>query len=358
MSDARWPALRSDLANLSAYRVPAAPPPVKLDANENPWPLPEEARRLVAEKLSRLEHHRYPDGQSQRLKQLLAERFGGRPGQLLPGVGSDEVIATLIQAFGGDGTTVLVPSPSFVMYAKTSQVHRRAPQEVPLTPEFELDEAAMREALATEPALVFYATPNNPTGNRYDEGLLRRLCEDYPKTLHVIDEAYGLFARQPGEITWRTLGAWVEELPQVVQLQTLSKIGLAGARVGWLRAHPELIAELDKIRQPFHLCMHAQAMAEVFLADLWELVEEQVQQIVSERVRLDTEIRARAGYTPLPSQANFLMVRTERPAMEVRDELWQAGVAVRAFKGDALPHHLRITVGTPSENDALLAKLP
>jgi len=349
--------LKPVLAELQAYSVPAAPPPVKLDANESPWPLPEDVRRAIADAVAALPFHRYPDGGATELRGALAEWLGAEPDELVIGAGSDEVIAMLMQAFAtpsaGRAPTVLWPGPSFVMYRITGLTHGFVPVEVDLTPDFLLDRDAMLAAFVEHrPALAFYATPNNPSGNTFDETTLRALIEANPDTLHILDEAYGFFAREPGGEA-HTLAPWLADYPHVGVLGTLSKIGLAALRVGWVRLHPGLAAEIEKVRQPFNLSATAQVAATVLLRDHPERMEEAAQSIVRERARLHGALAER-GLEPLPSAANFILARVPRSA---EAPLLEGGVALRFFDDPRLEGWARITVGTPTETDALLAAL-
>lgn len=344
------------LASLSAYHTPPDPAPIKLDANESPWPLPEAARRRLGEVLAELPLHRYPDGGATRLKAALAERLGARPEELLLGVGSDEVIGILLAAFdrprpGAARPTVLFPTPTFVMYPITSRIQGFDPVEVPLDDAFGLDVEAMLEAIATHrPNLVFLASPNNPTGNAFEEAALRRIVEAAPDALVVIDEAYGPFAG-------RTHQGWVDEHPNVGVMSTLSKIGLAGLRVGWIRMHPELAHEAEKARPPYNLSLAAQRAATLFLEELSGVLDEAVARIVEERESLAARLDALEGLRMLPSAANFFLV--EVPDAEAwRAALLEHGIQVRSFaKIERLRPYLRITVGTPAENLRLVEVL-
>ena len=350
--------LRPVLSELKAYTVPTAPPPVKLDANESPWPLPERARRAVAEAVAALPFHRYPDGRARGLRSALAAHLECDPEGLVLGAGSDEVIAILLQAFmtplGSEPPTLLYPGPSFVMYRLTGLTHGFRPVEVDLSPDFGLDLAALHAAFrAHQPAIAFYASPNNPTGNPYDEAALRELVETYPDTLHIIDEAYGPFHRSAPDARPHTLAPWLEEHANVGILSTVSKVGLAALRVGWVRLRPELAAEVEKVRQPFNLSATAQVAAEVLLRDHADAVEDAVRSIVAERERLFAGLDER-GLGPRPSQANFVLARV--PA-DWKAPLLERGVAIRFFGDPRLDGWARITVGSPEETDRLFAAL-
>ena len=322
--------LRPELGTLKAYTVSASVPAIKLDANESPFELPEAVRR-----------------------DLSAGPVPLDAARLLLGVGSDEVITMLMNALstpgpGGAPAGVVFPSPTFVMYDVTARAHGLRPLPVPMSADFRFDEVAA--ALALRPALAFYVTPNNPTGRPIADEVLRRLIEAAPQTLHVIDEAYGPFERAPDGPA-KTRRDWADEYPNVAVMGTLSKVGLAGLRIGYLYAGETLIHELQKVRQPFNLNTPAQAIATHLLTHHATLLESHVRSIVTERARMFDALSPRS---PIPSMANFHLVKmsAERGAA-----LRAAGIGVRIFGDEALKGWARITIGTPAENDALLAAL-
>ncbi|NOY91455.1 MAG: aminotransferase class I/II-fold pyridoxal phosphate-dependent enzyme, partial [Deltaproteobacteria bacterium] len=315
-------------------------------------------RALVAERLAELALERYPDARAWALREAIAAHVGGRPEEIVPGCGSDEVISTLMTALsrprgGRSRASVLFPSPSFVMYRISALTHGLAPNEVSLANDFALDEEAMTEALETHaPNLVFLATPNNPTGNRFDADVMRRLIEGAPGSLFVIDEAYAPFA---GE----SLSGWASEHANVGVMGTLSKVGLAGARVGWIRLPAALAAEVDKVRQPFDLSAPSQEMGRLALTTLWPELSANVDAIRRERARVAEALDALSGFHCYASDANFLLVRVEGDLDAIVDGLAKAGIAVRRFR-DADPrldHAFRVSIGRPEENDALLTAL-
>lgn len=347
------------LSPVRPYTVPPDPPPVKLDANELPFPLPPEARAQVARAVSEVDLHRYPDGRATRLREALCARLGGQPEELVLGSGSDEVIALLMTALGRppEGrarAAVIHPTPTFVMFGITAQVHGLDPVAVPLDDHWRLDGPAMREAVArVDPNLVFLASPNNPTGNAFDAEAVRAVVEAAPTSLVVIDEAYVAFA----DGSLRDLR---RHHPNVAVLGTLSKIGFAAARLGWAQLHPDLAHAVDKVRQPFNLNALSQTVGHLALTELWPLVEAQVQQVTQERARLAQALSRIPGLAVWPSEANFLLVRVrEGDAGHLAATLRQEGVGVRHFGDDAgrLAGHIRVTVGTPRENDRLLDAL-
>ncbi|MEZ4339268.1 MAG: histidinol-phosphate transaminase [Sandaracinaceae bacterium] len=317
---------------------------------------PQAARRPLGEVLAELPLHRYPDGGATRLKAASPDGSARGPRSSSSASARTRVIGILLAAFdrpraGAARPTVLYPTPTFVMYPITSRIQGFTPIEVPLDDRFDLDADAMCEAIAEHrPNLVFLATPNNPTGNAFDEAALRRIVAAAPDALVVIDEAYAPFAG-------RTYHGWVDEHPNVGVMSTLSKIGLAGLRVGWIRMHPELAHEAEKARPPYNLSLPAQRAATLFLEELSEVLDEAVARIVEERDALAARIDAIDGLRVLPSAANFFLV--EVPDAEAwRAALLERGIQVRAFaKIERLRPHLRITVGTPEENGRLVDAL-
>ena len=349
--------VRQELQKVTAYRVPSLPPPIKLDANESPWPLPASAREALSRALSNVPLHRYPDGRSQKLVEALAARHGGSPEGYLVGSGSDEMIAMLAIALSAPAPrqqrpVVLFPDPTFVMYGVTASTQGWEVVGVPLDDRWHLDLDAMNSAFNTRhPNLAFYASPNNPTGNHFESSDLRALIESFPQTLHVIDEAYAPFSQI-------SRYDWCREYSNVAVLGTLSKVGFAAARVGWVRMDPKLAQQVDKVRQPFNMNALSQTVAECALGSLAGIVDEQVAKIVAERKRLQLSLGQLEDLKAYPSAANFVLVNLGDKSQAIRNVLIELGVGVRLFDGQSrLADHVRITVGTPADNDLLIQTL-
>jgi histidinol-phosphate aminotransferase len=222
--------------------------------------------------------------------------------------------------------------------------------EVPLDRGWDLDVPAMKRAIeAVSPNVVFIASPNNPTGNRMTASRIEEVIEAAAGAFVVLDEAYVDYASG-------SLRALRARYPRLGILRTVSKVGLAALRVGWLEADPELVREIDKGRQPFNVSATSQAGAAAVLLEGWPLVEAQVAEVVRERGRLAEEIGRLPGFSVTPSEANFLWVRTERPAEEAFRALAARGVLVRSFHGAGgrLSSQIRITIGARTDNDRLL----
>lgn len=353
--------LRPELEDLRAY-VPEVPPgiEVKLDANEPPPSLSLEIRETVARAVAKVALDRYPDPRALRLKEAIAKRTGAKVEELLVGSGSDEVIAllqtALVQPRGRNPqAVVLTPVPTFVMYRITARGHGLKPVEVPLDPSWDLDVSMMKRAIEMmQPNLVFIASPNNPTGNVMTRARLEEVIVAAKGSLAIVDEAYIDYAGEAASVrSWR--GSHVH----LGILRTVSKIGLAALRVGWLEASAALVAEVDKVRQPFNVSATSQAAAAAVLEDAWDEVQADIARVVRSRYALATEISAMDGFVVTPSGANFLWVKTPRPAGEIFSSLVEDGVLVRSFHaaGGRMAHQLRITIGTERENERLLAAL-
>jgi histidinol-phosphate aminotransferase len=270
--------------------------------------------------------------------------------------GSDEAIQMLLIAAGGPGAVVVAPVPTFVMYELAARALGLTFVGVPLSDQFDLDVPRFCEVIRAErPRLLFLAWPNNPTGRLYDAGGVEeivRLCNgNGANALVVVDEAYFHYAG-------RTLLSRLGQYPNLVILRTLSKVGLAGIRLGILVASIATVEEINKVRLPYNVNALSQAAARVVLRHP-DVVNHHAATIVRERERVLTRLRDMAGVTTYPSQANFFLIRTARPGDDVFRGLLERGILVRNFsRAPRLANCLRVTVGTPEENDAFLAALP
>jgi histidinol-phosphate aminotransferase len=345
--------VRPEIRALTAYAVAKADNLVKLDANESPFPLPGALRAKIAAAIADVAFHRYPDGAAAAvaaaLRSLLSLPAG--PGLIL-GNGSDELIQIIALALARPGAVVLAPEPTFVMYRMSALYAGMRFVGVPLTADFALDVDAMLAAIERErPALVFLASPNNPTGNLFDVADVERLLRAAPG-LVVVDEAYGAYTDADGSFLPR-----VSEFANLLVLRTLSKIGMAALRLGYAVAAPEWIAELNKVRQPYNLSALTQAAAQVLLRE-GPLLAQHAAAIRAERAQLTAALSALPNVRVFPTQANFVLVRVpDAPSRFGR--LRAAGILVKNLHGShpALAQCLRITVGTPAENHALIAAL-
>jgi histidinol-phosphate aminotransferase len=349
---AEW--VRPEIRALSAYHVPDASGLIKLDAMENPYAWPDGLRTEWAELTRTLDVNRYPHPQAPALKEQLRVAMGVPEGaELLLGNGSDEIIQMIALALAGPDRTVLTVEPGFVMYRMIAVFAGMRYCGVPLRPDdFALDLPALLEAIARHrPAVVFIAQPNNPTGNRFDETALVEVIEAAPG-LVVIDEAYAPF-------TDATLLPRVGEWPNLAVMRTVSKMGLAGLRLGYLAGPAAWLNEFDKVRLPYNINVLTQRAAELALRHK-PVLDAQTEAIRAERGRLHAALAAIDGVTPYPSEANFILLRV--PAGRARaifEGLRARGVLVKSLDGahPLLADCLRVTVGTPDENAAFVAAL-
>ncbi len=341
--------VRPEILALKAYHVPEASGLIKLDAMENPysWPAPMKAAWLEALRDAPL--NRYPDPEARALRARLREVFQAPAGMdVLLGNGSDELIQMILLAVARPGATVLAPTPTFVMYDMIATFTGMRFVGVPLAPDFALDLPALRRAMADHrPAVVFLAWPNNPTGNLFDEGMVETIVREAPG-LVVVDEAYHAFAG-------RTFLDRLARFDNLLVMRTMSKQGLAGLRLGMLFGRPEWLAEFDKLRLPYNISVLTQVSARFALDHLDEL-DRQAALIRAERERVFATLSAMPGLRVWPSAANFILFRLPGSATPAHERLRQAGVLVKNLEG-TLPGYLRVTIGTPAENDAFLAAL-
>ncbi len=344
--------IRPEILALSAYHVADAAGLVKLDAMENPYRLPESLRAELGALLGEAAINRYPDPQAAGVQQALRAAFGiGSDYDLLLGNGSDELIQILAMALARPGAALLAVEPSFVMYRMIAGFAGLRYVGVPLKPDFSLDEAAVLEALAREqPALTFLAYPNNPTGNAFDRDAMTRIIAAAPG-LVVVDEAYHAFA---GGLSFLDALARFDNL---LLMRTVSKLGLAGLRLGYLVGKPAWIRELDKIRLPYNVNVLTQVAARLALSHV-DVLAAQAATLVQERGRLTRALSGLSGVQVFASQANFVLFRVAGAA-RLFAGLKARGVLIKCLHGGhpLLNDCLRVTVGAPQENEAFLAAL-
>ncbi len=351
------------LRGLTAYHVPR-PELVraKLDANELPYPLPREAATSLAAELAEAGLHRYPPADPHELRALCAAELDVDPASLVFGNGSDELITMLCAAFaeprkGRPRAAVLYPDPSFVVYRLAALGHGLDPVEVPLDDDMQLDFELVEDALrGAAPNLAFFALPNNPTGTLWDPAKVAELAVRFPDTLFVSDEAYIVYGG-------RTLLPRLPDLPNLIVMRTLSKIGMAGLRIGFLTAAPAIVAQLEKVRMPYNLGSLNQRAAVWLLRNQRDWLLARCRELLTERERLAAALRELPDVRVFPSEANLLLCRIGRAGDGRATALCRAlaarGILIRNFdRPGPLAGCVRITPGTPAENDLLLAELP
>ena len=343
--------IRDEIRALNVYHVPDSSGMVKLDAMENPYRLPEDVRGRIATLVANAEINRYPDAAATQLKLRLREMLGLAPGmELVLGNGSDEIIQMLMLAVARPGATVIGVEPAFVMFRLIAAFCGVDFVGVPLRADFSLDAERMVAAIEThQPALVFIAYPNNPTGNLFDDAAIERVLAAAPG-LVVIDEAYHAFA---GRTYVHKLG----EHPNMLVMRTLSKSGLAGLRLGLIAGPEAWLRHVEKVRLPYNVSVLTQLVAGEALQHE-ELLEAQAAAIRAERTRLFAELEREPRTAPFPSDANFILFRTG-DAQRTFEGLKARGVLIKNLHGShpALDGCLRVTLGTREENDRFLTAL-
>ena len=354
--------IRQDVQAMHAYAVQDSTGMVKLDAMENPHRLPIELQVALGQRLGALALNRYPDNRVNDLRQALAQYAGMPEGfEIMLGNGSDELISLLALACavppsaenGFKKASVLAPVPSFVMYGMSAQLQGLAFHGVPLTEDFELDEAAMLAAIALhQPAITYLAYPNNPTANLWDDAVIEKiiLAVGAQGGLVVMDEAYQPFSSK----------SYLDRLSQhrhVLLMRTLSKFGLAGVRLGYLMGPNALIAEIDKVRPPYNVSS-LNCECALFALEHQEVFWRQALDLRSQRAILLEALASLPGVRVYPSDANMILVRVP-DAQKTFDGMKTRKVLVKNVSKmhPLLANCLRLTVGTADENRRMLAAL-
>jgi len=343
--------IRSEILALSAYHVPDSSGYIKLDAMENPYLLPQPLREEIAALVADARINLYPDPNPFALKQQICELLDLPEGMaVLLGNGSDELIQLLAMAVNKPGATLLSVEPSFVMYRMIATFIGMRYVGVPLAADYSLDLAATLAAIRREqPALVFLAYPNNPTGNLFSAEAVRQIIAASPG-LVVVDEAYYAFACD-------SFIPHLAEFPNLLVMRTYSKLGMAGLRLGFLAGSVAWLEQLEKLRLPYNVGVLPQLVAAKLL-ERHDVLLQQAGQIKLDRAALYQQLSEIKGVTVYPSEANFLLLRVAK-ATAVFEGLKQRGVLIKNLNGGhpMLNDCLRVTVGTPQENEQFIAAL-
>jgi histidinol-phosphate aminotransferase len=343
--------VRPEIAAMAAYPVLSAQGLIKLDAMENPYVLPAGLRDELAARLAAVALNRYPAPAYSALKAAIAQHLGVPDGAtLVLGNGSDELISMLSVLTARRDACVLAPVPSFVMYELSARLAGSRFVGVALQPDFSLDAPAMLAAIARErPSLIWLAYPNNPTGNAFDDDALTAIVQAAPG-LVVIDEAYQPFAQH----------SWMPRLaqfPNLLVLRTVSKLGLAGLRLGYLAAAPAWVEQIEKVRPPYNINALTEAAA-LFTLEHLDVLLAQAARLRAGRQLLQAQLALLPGVQTYASEANFVLARLPR-ASAVQQALRARGILVKDVSKmhDLLHDCLRFTVGTPEENTSLMTAL-
>jgi histidinol-phosphate aminotransferase len=350
--------LRQDIQSMHAYAVQDSRGLLKLDAMENPHRLPQALQVELGQRLGALALNRYPGERNSDLRRALAEHASMPAGyHLMLGNGSDELISLLALACDIPGASILAPVPGFVMYAMSARLQGLAFHGVPLTADFELDADAMLGAVRRHrPAIVYLAYPNNPTANLWDDEGVAAIIDAQREAggLVVMDEAYQPFSSR----------SWIDRMRRdparhahVLLLRTLSKFGLAGVRLGYLIGPEALIREIDKVRPPYNISV-LNCECALFALEHSDVFAAQAKELRSQRAMLLEALRKLPQITVWPSDANMILVRVPDAARAFAG-MRERGVLVKnvSTMHALLANCLRLTVGTASENQAMLAAL-
>jgi histidinol-phosphate aminotransferase len=319
---------------------------IRLNGNENPYgPSPE-----VVKALGSFEHYNhYPDPGQRRMRDCLSEYLGVSPESIVCGNGSDELIDMLLRMFVGPGENILLPTPTFGMYAFNAEVVGGEAISIPRDENFEIDLEAMKLAVNFRTKAVFLASPNNPTGNIASEAQIRALLDT--GIIVVVDETYYEFCGQ-------TVLPLLHQYPNLVVLRTFSKwAGLAGLRIGLGVMDPEIALTMMSMKPPYNVNLAAEIALLASLDDRPTLME-RVRTIVKERDRMMGLLKVVPGVVPWPSQANFILCRLpEGRGKEIFEGLCRRGIFLRYFGSDRLQDYVRASVGLPDENDTVIRAL-
>ncbi|WP_457624061.1 histidinol-phosphate transaminase [Persephonella sp.] len=337
------------LKTFKSYKTETTPCRVKLSSNENPYQLPQWLKEKIAQRVKEIPLNRYPDPTSARLKEVIADFYGVKPENLVLGNGSDELIHLLITVVGNLDKPVMYPVPTFPMYQVSADILGRPKAEFPLDENFQLKKEFIDRALEKEPQLAFFASPNNPTGNSFDRQLILYTARNNVFT--AVDEAYIDFSDRE-DFVKEAVGN-----ENIVVLRTMSKIGLAGIRLGVLIADPETASLLDRARPPFNITYPTQVIGEVVLTEGREEIKKQVNALISERKRVMEEVKNIGGIRVYPSDANFFLIKVP-DGEKVHRLLIEEGVLVRNMSHlPGMENCLRVSIGKTEENDAFIEAL-
>jgi histidinol-phosphate aminotransferase len=349
MSDVIKPEVRA----LHAYTLSPHRASVKLNQNENPWDAPARIKEEVLQRFAARSWSRYPDFVPTSLHERLAQFAEWKSDGILAGNGSNELIQAVLMVTMAPGKRVLISEPTFMLYRQVATVLGGDVESVLLTPDLKYDsEALLNTVEARQPDVTIICSPNNPTGCAIDEAALRSILKA-SRGLVVVDEAYHEFAEH-------SVVPLLHEHENLVVLRTFSKaMAFAALRVGYLLAAPNLVREIGKALLPYNLNAFSQIAAEVAMENYDRELRPLVKQIIAERERLFAELSGIDGLDPVPSRANFLIVKSgNTDPKRIFADLLKSDVLIRDVSGyPMLSEYFRFSVGTPEENDYLLKKI-
>jgi len=335
-----------EILDINSYSVPKIECSIRLDGNESPFETNPEILSLISKKIASIELNRYPDPESTELKKIISEKFNFPRDGLLIGNGSDELIQMLIETVTGKSGIVIVPSPTFSMYRLTSLILNNKVIEADLDNNFDLDtDDILNKITQYDPDLLFFASPNNPTGNAFSPEKIIKVIEATSGVV-VVDEAYF-------DYYGKTFIPLIQKYNNLVVLRTLSKIGFAAIRLGVLFGSEEIVRQVNKTRLPYNINTLSQKIAEIVLSNK-ELLKENYSKITGERERIFTELNKLKDIKVCPSDANFFLIKVP-DADYFFNEMTDKDILVRNLNGSVkLKGYIRVTIGTNEENNAFL----
>ena len=340
--------IRPSVRELKAYHVNEPDVAVKLHANESPFNLSEKLREGIAKELETLDFNRYPDPSCAGLRHAFASNLGVRPAQILLGNGSDELIQMIIMAFGGQGGQIVIPTPTFSMYKNIALSLGEAVTSLPLDSSFELDVPAMLREEVARPSIIFISYPNNPTGNCFSEEAITEILKSSERIV-VVDEAYFDYSR-------KSFINRLNDYPNMIILRTLSKVGLASLRLGALIASEKITEIVNRVRLPYNIGSMQQSVALAALKARDE-IDAGISEVCKERDRVCASMEKLESVEIFRSDSNFILFRVSDADLIFKG-LIEEGVLIRNLNSDgALKNCLRVTIGSPDENDSFLSAL-
>ncbi|MEI8172943.1 MAG: histidinol-phosphate transaminase [Deltaproteobacteria bacterium] len=343
--------IRQEIRRQEGYHAAAVSCRIKLDANENPFSLSPSLQDALFEAMKKVPLNRYPDPGSPLIRERFAEHYGVNQDMLVVGNGSDELIQILCAALMDSSSMVMTPVPTFVMYRIIALNAGRTVIEAPLEEKtFDMDLDSMLDQITRKaPALIFISYPNSPTGNCFDEKKIETVIGKSPGIV-VIDEAYGSFSG-------KTMLPLLAKYDNLVILKTMSKVGLAAMRIGFLIGQASFISELDKVRLPYNINTLSQVAAGFYI-DHYAFFQDQVAEVVRRRHDLCEALKRIKGIHPYPTEANFILFRCDVDSDVIHRKLIESGILIKNLNSsEVLKNCMRVTVGNQQENEAFLLAL-
>lgn len=343
--------VRNNIQGLQPYEPHDFDNVIKLDANENPYPFPQEVKEKIYQEFNQIDMNRYPDPQSLRLREAIAKYTDLAKEEIIVGNGGDEVLQMLMLAFTGEGDEVLIAPPTFAVYKIAAAIAGAKTVEVPLNEDYSIDlEALLARVEQEKTKVTVLCTPNNPTGNLVSNEIVEAVCQR-ARGIVLVDEAYYEFGQE-------TAKELIKKYNNLVLLRTFSKaFGLAGLRVGYILADKEVITQLNRVKMAYNMNSFSQTAARVVIENI-QYFQPLIDKIIDARSWLSSELAQIPGIKVFPSRANYIFVRVEGDAADIHHQLVAEGVLVRFLgNGPGAVNCLRITIGQKEENQLLIEKL-